>query len=1186
MTILRDIFEKPVDRPIEGVIKADDDASLRIELEEYVLTNEIKKQIERFLDAYNNYTTANGVWISGFFGSGKSHLLKMLALLLENREVGGAAAYDVFKDKCADDEILSADLKRAVSIPSKSILFNIDQKADVISKDQVDALLSVFQKVFDETCGYYGKQAYIAQFERDLDSRGVYGAFRDAYEAVAGKPWERGREQHLLEGANIANAYAKATGADPAEANGILNKYRSDYKVSIEDFANKVKAYVDARGKDFRLNFFVDEVGQFIADNVKLMTNLQTIAESLNTKCRGRAWVIVTAQQDMNAVIGDMNERQENDFSKIQARFANRMPLNSADVAEVIQKRLLKKTETGVELLSDLYRRESNNLRTLFDFADGSRALKNFADRDHFIHSYPFIPYQYELFQMAIQGLSQHNAFEGRHSSVGERSMLGVFQEVAVHLADYELGEIATFDLMFEGIRTALKSSVQQSIQIAERNLGDSFATRVLKALFLVKYEKSFKPTARNIAILMREKFDEDETALKRRVEEALSLLEQNTYIQRNGDLFEFLTDEEKDIEQEIKNVEVDSAEVAKALEELIFDSVVRDRKIRHEVAQHDYSFARKLDDRLQGRDYELGINVVTPFHENAGKPEAVRMASMSSDELVILLKADDRFARDLMMYRRTDKYVRQARATSPQPSIERIISDKGQQNANRYRDLSTRARTLVAEAQLFVRGEELALRGEDPQARVRRAFQTLVDKVYTNLPMLRGVTYSEGDIGRYLRQNSDGSLVPGGSNLTEAEQEILNFAQSNARTGVRTTVKAVAERFETKPYGWPNAAVLCTVASLFSHGKLEARSDGAPLEGDALERALKNSHALANIVLDLQVEFTAGQVRALREFYREMFDKPPAASDGKALGKEAGEAIAGLTKALADLEGKARDYPFVAAVTPVIARLREADGKPYGWYFTDLPQHEGALLDAKEQVIDPLLRFMGSTQLKIYDEARDFLSRNSDNLGYVNGGEAVAIQSALADPACYKGNAIQQVKAQLDALRRQIDSLVLAERQAATTEIEQRIGHIEGAAAKSGLESLPDDVRRACDAALEAVRSATLVAVIREKAAHFTSTTFPALLGKIESLSAPPLTCPLPGEGAPKPDSKVIDGQAGGLSGNEPAAPKVEYVSSSHLKVAFRSPYLADEADVDAYLETYRETLLAEIRSGKRITV
>lgn len=115
MTKLRDIFEKPVDRAIEGVIKADDEASLRVELEEYVITNEIERQLEKFLDAYNNYETANGVWISGFFGSGKSHLLKMLALLLENRDAGGTPAYELFKQKCADNEILAADLRKAAS---------------------------------------------------------------------------------------------------------------------------------------------------------------------------------------------------------------------------------------------------------------------------------------------------------------------------------------------------------------------------------------------------------------------------------------------------------------------------------------------------------------------------------------------------------------------------------------------------------------------------------------------------------------------------------------------------------------------------------------------------------------------------------------------------------------------------------------------------------------------------------------------------------------------------------------------------------------------------------------------------------------------------------------------------------------------------------------------------------------
>ncbi|MCS5574822.1 MAG: BREX system P-loop protein BrxC, partial [Pseudomonadales bacterium] len=576
---LKNIFLKPVDRPIEGVIKADDEASLRLEIEEYVLTNEVEKRLEEFLDAYNNYEGANGVWVSGFFGSGKSHLLKMLALLLENREMDGATTLDLFLPKCSENEILRGDLKRAVSIPAKSILFNIDQKADVISKTQIDALLAVFVKVFDEMCGYYGKQGHIAQFERDLDGRGLYEQFKAEYETIAGRPWQKGREQALLEGANIAKAYAAVTGGDPQSAAGILDKYRSEYRVSIEDFADNVNAYIEKQAKEgghkeFRLNFFVDEVGQYIADNTKLMTNLQTIAESLATKCRGRAWIIVTAQEEMKNVVGEMGKQQGNDFSKIQARFNNRMKLSSADVAEVIQKRLLTKTEEGVNQLSDVYHAQANNFKTLFDFADGSATYRNFRDRDHFIHSYPFVPYQFALFQSAIQNLSQHNAFEGKHSSVGERSMLGVFQQVAIHIGNHEVGQLATFDLMFEGIRSALKSQIQRAIIQAENHLDNAFAIRLLKALFLVKYVKEFKPTVRNLCVLMLDAFDQDLPALRNKVEEALSLLEQQTYIQRNGDQYEFLTDEEKDVEQEIKNTEVESSDVADELAKIVFDFV------------------------------------------------------------------------------------------------------------------------------------------------------------------------------------------------------------------------------------------------------------------------------------------------------------------------------------------------------------------------------------------------------------------------------------------------------------------------------------------------------------------------------------------------------------------------------------------------------------------------------------
>jgi len=208
---LETIFEKPVDRPIEGVIKADDEASLHLEIEEYVLTNEVEQRLESFLEAYNNYEGANGVWISGFFGSGKSHLLKIMALLLENRYIDGDTALDLFLPKCNDNDFLRGDLKRAVQIPSKSILFNIDQKSVVISKTQIDALVAVFVNVFDEMCGYYGKQPYIAQFERELDADGLLDAFRREFESISRNPWEWGRSRPNRVAAEIDRAFNKVS---------------------------------------------------------------------------------------------------------------------------------------------------------------------------------------------------------------------------------------------------------------------------------------------------------------------------------------------------------------------------------------------------------------------------------------------------------------------------------------------------------------------------------------------------------------------------------------------------------------------------------------------------------------------------------------------------------------------------------------------------------------------------------------------------------------------------------------------------------------------------------------------------------------------------------------------------------------------------------------------------------------
>ncbi|RBP80165.1 hypothetical protein DFO80_1418 [Rhodobacter sp. 140A] len=1172
MTVaMRDIFEKPVDRSIDGVIKADDEASLRTELDEYVITGEIGQRLEQFLDAYNNYRTANGVWISGFFGSGKSHLLKMLALLLENREVDGVKAFDIFAEKLKDEPMLAGALRKAVSVPSKSILFNIDQKADVISKNDVDALLSVFQKVFDEMCGYYGKQPHIAQFERQLDERGQFDAFKAAFLELSGKSWEtRGREEALLEGRNIAAAFAQATGTDAADAKDILSQYRKDTRVSIEDFANTVKTWIDRQAPNFRLNFFVDEVGQYIADNVKLMTNLQTIAESLNTKCKGQAWIIVTAQQAITEVVGDMTARQENDFSKIQARFANRMPLNSADVAEVIQRRLLSKTDAAQIMLGNLHDKEENNLKTLFDFADGSIRLKNYRDRGHFVASYPFPPYQYTLFQMAITSLSQHNAFEGKHSSVGERSMLGVFQEVAKALADCPVGGLATFDLMFEGIRTALKSSVQQSIQIAERNLDDPFAVRVLKALFLVKYVKEFKPTVRNISILLLSEFEADQAGQRRKIEDALALLERETYIQRNGEVYEFLTNEEKDVEAEIKALDVDPTEISKELETLAFDTILKHRRIKHLTTGYEYPFSRRLDDHLLGREYELAINIISPFNDDAASPDAVRMRNLGREELAIVLQPDVRFIRDLTLFRQTDKFIRQSRSGSPQPGRDRIILEKGEQNGRRAKDLELRLRKLMATARLFVRGDELDIGGDEPQERTVRAFQALVDKVYVNLPMLRGVNYVEADIAKAASPSST-LFGEAGTGLTEAELDVLNHIQGQARNGVKVSAKYLTERFGAKPYGWPAVATLCITASLSGKGKCEARSGGTPLEGAELARGLNNSHMLGNILLTPQLEFTASQIRAAKDLYKELFGLPADGSDARVLGGEWAESTRNLADELNQRVTEKYKYPFVAALEPLRDQVVAMIGKPAAWYITEPVKHEDALLDAKEGILDKIRSFMGGAQKEIYDDVRDFLQSQEANIGYVDAAAGEKLRAALRDPDCYKGTAIQALKSDLYTLKDKVELDILKERKAVIAAVDDCAEKVAQTTEFQALSpEQQDKIQRTITTHKSGLDAVTMIPILRDRANGARSSLIQQILADIASMAAPTPASSTPG----------LSDRA------SPAPTPPSYINASEIRPKYAKPYLAEESDVETYVEEMKQSLLAQIRSGKRVIV
>lgn len=1168
---ISELFSKPVDRPIDGVIKADDQRNLRTELDEYVVTRDVAKGLSLLTERYLTDASANGVWISGFFGSGKSHLLKMLSLVLDGTELEpGVRPADILLPK-VDDEIIRADLRKAANIPSRSVLFNIDQKFDGIGGDHTAPILEVFVKVLNELQGYYGQSGYIAQFEHDLDVRGEFEAFKGTYLELNGRQWEQDRGAiTTARRAAFGKAYAIHGKVPEEEAYKIITQVREDYRVSVESFAKRVKDYIATQPKEFRLNFFIDEVGQFIGQDSKKMLNLQTVAETLGTTCNGRAWVFVTSQADLEGVLGEFRGLSGQDMSKIQGRFKTKITLASADVKEVIQKRLLAKIEPEPEVLTNIWDAEKANLDTLFRFVDGSRQFNGWRGSDEFCSLYPFHPYQFDLFQEAITQLSKHSVFTGKYLSVGERSMLAVFQEVAKYVRSDDVGHLATFDRMYDGIADVIRGDMQTSIKLAGNQLGDGIKLRILKSLFLLKWVKEFKATAKNIALLLIDRADIDTGAHDKAVKEALAQLEAESYLQRNGESYEFLTDAEKDIEMEIKGTTVDEAAVANYIGATLFTDLLRDPKIRYEANGNDYTYARRLDDALIGKEADIALHIVTPEHDNHGDLGILASQNMGRNELLAVLPVDARIGELARLILKTDKYIRQNSGGTDE-TRKTILNTRNEQNGARKREIVSLASDLLSRAPVFLNGTRLDSLGTgEPRGRFAKAFQDLVTFAYPNLKMLKG-SYDEAALQKVLLAKDD---LFGGSDqpIPESEQEVLLYVKQNQHEGQKTTVEEILKQLGRRPYGWPPYATLTMLARLFRMGKFEMRMGSELLDARGLLDALKNSRQHANVRVRMQEQVDAIQVNALKQFHHAFFDKANDGTDWRSVAKHTTAALEAWAVLLTQLHDQTARYPFLSALKPVIDQMTSLAKRDQMWLVNNQSDFTGALLDAKDDLLLPLESFMHGVQRKAYDEAIDFLRDEEANFGDLPASDVQPLRDLKAAATPYRGTVLPTAKKAVELLRSRIAELVAGERLRALATIDAKQSEL---ATQPDFIGLSEDAQKAVLEPTVRVRkdieSARFVTGIRDRLHRYTSREYPDQLTDAARRAAPPAHPPK------------------GEDGSEESRPKpiaVEHISATWLKPLTTKSVIATEADVDEWLQALRVAALVELAQGKRITI
>lgn len=893
--ILKDMFVKEIDRDIKGVIKVGqgDDENIRQELEEYVVTRELQKHFEDFFASYkkgiNGHTDKMGVWISGFFGSGKSHFLKILSYLLENKEVNGKKALEYFTDdnKIAGAMVL-ADMRLAASVAVNTdvILFNIDSKSESTGKQSKDAIVSVFLKVFNEMQGFCGSIPFLADLERTLLEAGRYEEFKEKFADDFGKPWEASRHKFDFIQDTIVDVLVDMDFMSETAARNWCEKATEAYNISIEDLAKLVKEYIDRKGGNHRVVFLVDEIGQYIGDDSKLMLNLQTVTEDLGTACQGKTWVIVTSQQDIDAIAKDMGLRS-NDFSKIQARFDTRLSLSSANVDEVIKKRILAKKPTPAEqTLKLLYEQNATIIKNLIVFNDGIEKKLYDGDKD-FAAVYPFVPYQFNLLASVLTSIRTHGA-SGKHLSEGERSMIALFKESAMRLMNKEVGVIIPFNVFYDALHQFLDHSHKGVIIHAQDNKyinpdreEDCFNVNVLKTLFMIKYVKEITANVDNITSLMIDDLGTDRIELKKNVEEALKVLIRQTLVQKNGDIYVFLTDEEQEINREIEGQNVEMAEVLGKVSELIFEDIFSDKKYRYPAFNGRYSFGfnQVVDDRpyKTNQNYDIGVHVLTPKSEYGEEEITLRMLSGQRKEVLVVLPNDSEFINELRSALKIEKYLRLT-TSSIFSKFEMIKEAKRVEMRERNGNAKLFLIESLKNAAIYVNGDQSQIGSKDVTARINDALGRLVSAVYHKLPYI-DAAMSEADIRVLFKKSNQQSLTLDCSTEanTHALQDMLSFIAVNSSSHMKTSMKSLLDRFMKAPYGFVEDDVEWLVAKLFRNSDISLTVHGSSVtilnkSEDELVRYITKKEYVEKLLTERREKPNDNQKKVVREVMKEMF--------------------------------------------------------------------------------------------------------------------------------------------------------------------------------------------------------------------------------------------------------------------------------------------------------------------------
>jgi hypothetical protein len=839
---IRELFRGDIERRIETVIHVDLSVEEIVahEIEEYVVTENIREHLEELSDVYGdtarNPSESTNVWVSGFFGSGKSSFAKALGYVLANPTIEGRTATDRLLAR-ANSHKLEALLNTAHTLaPTIAVFLDLASGRDMLREGE-SLLLPVYRSLL-KRLGYSSNEL-LAELEITLETEGRLQAFETAaLDATDGRPWSQVRDValaknyasralHLIDEPNFpsADSWAKAATAPNIDHNWLANR-------ALELLGRR-------GGGATRLVFVVDEVGQYVARSIQRMFDLQGLAEAFQKK-RGPLWLVVTSQERLSDVVDSLESRQV-EYARVQDRFPLRVDLLPSDIYEVTSRRVLDKTDAGQSLVRDCLGAHRNQLNAHVRLESPTRAAD--IAEDEFVRLYPLVPYQVQLL---IDAVSARRAQGGGSPMLGgsNRTIIKLAQQLVVDpshgLGDDDVGALITLDRAAQLLEEAIPTSWRHEIEQVADKYGDQAAeTQVMRAVALCSDVPALPLTEANLAVLLHDRIGAE--SRRAEVADALARLVTDDRLRAGDDGYHIQSPEQKDWEKSRRGKEprpADAIRIRKALvrQALAGLSVTKGRSFKVEL----WVEGEKLSDG----EVALHIEEADATHRDQLRKQSREDAANNGVTWVYTL-SDDTYQAIVEWYR-SDEMIKAKDTPSKTAAEVELLGEERQRLGRVEHQLTDRLARDLTSGQVIFRGKvDDAPAGTLPQS-AQKLMTERISEIYDRLDGF-AAQLSTKDVMALLRTDDLATanealsesgiglirLTPQGHQLATDSgplDDLLKLVKSEMSFGHAVTGALLATKLAAPPRGAPIEVTQALAAAAVRAGLLEVTYQGAKI--------------------------------------------------------------------------------------------------------------------------------------------------------------------------------------------------------------------------------------------------------------------------------------------------------------------------------------------------------------------